>query len=241
MSHEIPFKDFSQHEHDTWGMLFKRQAEKRSKQIYSTFDRGIALLNFNASHIPDLNETNKRLAKLTGFRAVPVAGLEKDRSFFEMMARREFPIGNFIREREDLSYTPAPDVFHDLYGHIPFLTDKAYADFSAKLGQSACKFSEQEEGVKQFSRLYWFGVEFPLIKTPEGKRIFGAGIASSHGECAFALSDDPEVRPFDPERIRNHDFRIDEFQRILYLIENVEQLYSCLPEYEKKVERSLKH
>ena len=149
-----------------------------------------------------------------------------------MLARREFPIGNFIRDPKDLSYTPAPDVFHDLYGHLPFFADAAYANFCADLGLRASRYLDSPTKIRQFERLFWFAVEFALLETPVGRRIFGAGIASSFGECRYALSNEPELIPFDLHVIRAQEFKIDEFQKRLFVIKDVGQLYGCLDSFE---------
>ena len=234
MAHPLKFRDFSPVENETWSRLFGDQALKRDQQLYPLFSDGIRELRMEANRVPDLDALNRRLEKRSGFRGIPVEGLEEDISFFEMLLNRQFPIGNFIREPKDISYTPAPDVFHDLYGHLPFFADKDYADFNVELGRIATKHRDRPDVITQFSRLFWFTIEFGLINTPQGRRIFGAGIASSIGECEYALSDKPEVVPFDIDAIRKQDFKIDEFQRRLFIVDNAKQLYGCLPEFEKK-------
>jgi phenylalanine-4-hydroxylase len=226
-------KDFTPEEHQTWRRMFEVQAGKRGAQVHPIFSDGLAKLGIGAEGVPKLRTVNERLEPLTGFRGVAVVGLEEDSSFFEMLSRRLFPIGNFIRDPGDLSYTPAPDVFHDLYGHLPFLADRAYADFSAELGRVAMKHRDQPESLEKLSRFFWFTSEFALVRTPAGKRIFGAGIASSIGECDFALSEEPEVLPFDVSKILGQSFKIDEFQRKLFKLESPAQLYSSLPEVER--------
>lgn len=228
------FRNFSPEEHETWRLMFAQQAAKRDSQIHPLFSRGIEAIGMGADRVPDLDAINSRLERLTGFRGVPVEGLEEDASFYQMLAERRFPIGNFIRDRKDLAYTPAPDVFHDLYGHLPFLADREYADFCAELGRRTMSRRDRPEVIQQFARLFWFAIEFGLIETTAGRRIFGAGIASSIGECDFALSDKPRVLPFDIEVIRNRDFRVDEFQGTLFLIRDLRDLYSCLPEFERR-------
>ena len=164
--------------------------------------------------------------------------LSKQQIFFAMLANKHFPIGGFIRDPKDLSYTPAPDVFHDLYGHIPFYTIPEYADFCENFGRCALKYKNNTQAIEEFQRLFWFTVEFALTKTKSGVRIFGAGIASSFSECAYALSNQPRVHAFDLEVIRQKDFRIDILQTDLYLLESPQQLYSCLAEFEKKYKAS---
>lgn len=231
--HLARLREFSPEEHQTWKLLFERQSPGRRTQIVELFSRGIDTLGLSSSRIPDLDEVNRRLAKLTGFRGVPVEGFEEPESFYEMLSRREFPIGFFIRDPKDLGYTPAPDIFHDLYGHLPFLIDPAYADFCQDFGLRTMKFASQPELLRQWERLFWFGVEFPLVKTKQGLRIFGGGIASSFLECAYALSDKPEVIPFDIERIRHQEFDISKIQERIFLLESPEQLYGCLDAFER--------
>lgn len=231
--HLVQFRDFSPEEHKTWQLLFERQRPKRDEQIFGLFSRGVESLGFTADRIPDLTEVNKKLSALTGFRGVPVEGFEAPESFYEMLARREFPIGYFIRDPKDLGYTPAPDVFHDLYGHLPFLIDRDYARFCQDLGRRAMKHAGDPERFRQWERLFWFGVEFPLVKTEAGTKIFGAGIASSFDECAYALGDEPEVIPFDIEVIRHLEFDISRIQERIFLLESPQQLYGCLDAFER--------
>lgn len=232
-AHLVGLRDFSPEEHATWKLLFERQRPKRSKQLVELFSRGIDVLGFTADRIPDITQVNRKLSSLTGFRGVPVEGFEEPESFYEMLARREFPIGYFIRDPKDLGYTPAPDVFHDLYGHLPFLIDRPYADFCQGLGERTMKFAHQPELLRQWERLFWYGAEFPLVKTAQGIRIFGAGIASSFDECAYALSEKPKVLPFDIETIRHLEFDISRIQETIFLLENPEQLYGCLGAFER--------
>ncbi len=222
------FKEFSKAEHRTWKALFDRQSVLRDRQIVPQFGRGLRLLGMTAERIPDLDAVNRKLKSLTGWEGVAVEGLEEGAIFYQMLAKKTFPIGNFIRDEKDLSYTPAPDVFHDLYGHIPFYTDRAYADFCQEFGRRASRFKANPKILREFERFFWFTVEFGLIDTTQGRRIFGAGIASSYGECAYALSAEPHIEPFDIEKIRRQEFRIDVFQQILFVLKSERQLYDSL-------------
>jgi phenylalanine-4-hydroxylase len=228
----LPFRSFTLRENETWKILFKKQTPRREAQLHQNFLDGLKTLNITADKIPDLEEINRILSAKTGFQGVPVEGLKEAPDFFTMLKNREFPIGNFIRDKDDLSYTPAPDVFHDLYGHLPFLADKNYADFCENFGKKASKYFKLPAILKQFERLFWFGVEFPLVETPKGKRIFGGGIASSFTECEYALSDKPQVMPFDVETIRFQEYRIDQIQKRLFILKTPDQLYSCLDHFD---------
>lgn len=231
MSHNL--REFTETEHHTWKQLFERQTPLRREQIIDDFSKGIEALELCPDEIPDLEQVNSRLKRKTGFRGVPVEGLEGPVHFFQMLARREFPIGNFIRDSEDLNYTPAPDVFHDLYGHLPFFAASDYADFCEHFGRKASEYCQHPQALREFERLFWFTLEFALIKTSKGNRILGAGIASSFTECEYALSPRPEILPFNLRMIRDQEYRIDQLQNKLFILENKEQLFSCLPEFEQ--------
>ncbi len=227
-------REYTESEHQTWNMLFKNLEYCRTHQAHPIFSQGVDALGIDGNRIPDLTTINSKLSSMTGWEGVPVEGLEEADSFFIGLRERKFPIGNFIRDKEDLSYTPAPDVFHDLYGHLPFLANKDFASFCHDFGKRACKYLNQPERLRQFERLFWFGVEFPLIETTQGRRIFGGGILSSKGESNYALGNTPEVLPFNIEVIRNLDYKIDEFQNKLFLLQSENQLYNCLDDLEKE-------
>jgi phenylalanine-4-hydroxylase len=193
-------------------------------------------LGITEDRIPDLDEINEILESRSGFRGVFVKGLENGENFFRMLSKREFPVGNFIRGYQDIGYTPAPDIVHDLYGHLPFFTDRDYGDFCRDLGAVASRYGGRPGILRQFERFFWFTVEFGLIDTRDGLRIFGAGIASSLGECEYALSGVPEILPFSVDAVRQQEFRIDVLQPKLFCLESLEQLYGSLGELSRKVE-----
>lgn len=228
---------FSDAEHETWRRLFARLEHCRGELAHPAFVAGLDALGIDGQRIPDLAAVNARLSALTGWRGVPVSGLEDGRSFFALLARREFPIGAFIRDAKDLSYTPAPDVFHDLYGHLPLFADRAYADFchcfGVLAGEALAGATDDvaAQRLLELERLFWFGVEFPLVETASGRRIFGGGILSSFGESAFSLSSEPEVLPFDAERIRHQPYRIDVMQRRLFVLRSPDELYASIGPY----------
>jgi phenylalanine-4-hydroxylase len=204
------------------------QRSRRERQLVSLFSDGLRALEMDSDTIPNLDAVNKRLLKLTGWQGVFVEGLANGADFYSLLKERKFPIGSFIRDKRDLGYTPAPDVLHDLYGHIPFFADRDYADFCQRFGETAMRYAGEPEKFRQFERVFWFTIEFGLVDTPKGTRIFGAGIASSIGECEYALSSAPEILPFDIETIRRQEFRIDEMQKRLFKLESPQQLYASL-------------
>lgn len=229
-------KNFGRDGLETWSTILDNHSRTREEQVVDLFHKGIKTLGIDSRNIPTLEVVNEKLKPLTGFQGVFVDGLEEGNNFYKMLSKRKFPVGNFIRDKQDLSYTPEPDIVHDLYGHLPFFVDKDYSDFCQKFGEMACQFADREDLLRQFERFFWFTIEFGLIKTSEGIRVFGAGIASSTGECNYALGGEPEVLPFDVDTIRKQEFRIDQMQKKLFLIENTEQLYGSLGELYAKVE-----
>lgn len=226
---EMASRDFGLEGLRTWQLILGEHRQKRQAQICDLFLKGVEILGIKEDRIPSLEEINRTLEACSGFRGVFVEGLEEGASFYKMLSEKKFPIGNFIRSSKDLSYTPAPDIVHDLYGHLPFFTDKAYGDFCYEFGLAACQYLDRPDLLRQFERFFWFTIEFGLVKTAKGLRVFGAGIASSTGECEYALSGVPQVVPFDIDRIRHQEFRIDIMQPILFCLESPEQLYKSLP------------
>lgn len=228
---------FSEEEHATWAAILAAHRPRRAKQLVQTFIDGVARLELDRDTIPTLDEVNARLSKATGWRGVFVEGLENGGGFYSLLRERKFPIGHFVRDRRDLNYTPAPDVVHDLYGHVPFHTDARYADYCQRYGELACRYLDDPVRLRRLERYFWFTIEFGLLETPQGRRIFGAGIASSVGECEYALSDEPDLLPFDVERICEQEFRIDQMQPRLFVLQSVEQLYDAFPKLQAVVAR----
>lgn len=193
--------------------------------MHPMFMRGLEQLGLDRETIPQLDDVNAKLSALTGWRGVFVKGLEDGNGFYRLLRDRKFPIGNFVRDRRDLNYTPEPDIVHDLYGHIPFHADAAYADYCQRYGELACRYLDDPVRLRRLERYFWFTIEFGLVDLPIGRRIFGAGIASSVGECVYALSGEPEVLPFDVETICAQEFRIDQMQKRLFVLQSPQQLY----------------
>lgn len=218
-------RTFTAAEHATWGEIVKTQRPRRDAQLVSIFAKGLEAVGLDRDTIPPLEDVNAKLSALTGWQGVFVKGLEDGQHFYPLLRDRKFPIGNFVRDPKDLNYTPEPDIVHDLYGHIPFHADARYADYCQRYGELACEFLGDATRLRRLERYFWFTNEFGLVETPQGRRIFGAGIASSIGECVYALSGEPEVLPFDVETICAQEFRIDQMQRRLFVLESPEQLY----------------
>ena len=215
---------FSPDEHAMWDQLFKRQSDMLSGRAADAFLRGLDILKLSRPGIPDYRELNERLMAATGWQVVAVPGLVPDEVFFEHLANRRFPAGNFIRSLDQLDYLQEPDVFHDVFGHVPMLTDPAFADYMVAYGQGGLR-SLGYGALDHLARLYWYTVEFGLLQQPDGLRIYGAGIVSSYAESIFALDDpSPNRIHFDLMRVMRTDYRINDFQQNYFVIPSLQHL-----------------
>jgi len=215
---------YTAEEHATWDKLYARQAKLLPGRASKAYLKGLDALRLSDSGIPNFEELSERLMKLTGWQVVAVPGLVPDDVFFDHMANRRFVAGNFIRRPDQLDYIQEPDVFHDVFGHVPMLTDPVFADYLEAYGRGGNRALELG-ALKQLGRLYWYTVEFGLIREDDGLRIYGAGIVSSSAESHFALeSDSPNRIGFDLKRVMRTDYRIDDFQQNYFVIPSYEAL-----------------
>ena len=206
------WKNFTPDDHAVWDLLFARQVELLGSRVVSPFLDGIDLLRLSHPGVPDLEELNRRLEPRTGWRTVAVLGLVPDAIFFAMLQDRVFPVGNFIRTREQIDYLEEPDCFHDLFGHIPMLAHHDFADMARHIGELGVAAIAAGQGHKA-ARLYWHSVEFGLAKEQGALKILGAGLASSFGEAHFSLESDAVERlPFSVERAVRTAYKHDAFQ-----------------------------
>jgi phenylalanine-4-hydroxylase len=211
-------------EHRVWVTLYERQAKLLPGRACDVFLRGLKALDLHGQGIPDLDKLNRRLSALTGWRIVAVPGLVPDEVFFEHLANRRFPAGRFIRRPEELDYLQEPDIFHDVFGHVPMLTDPVFADYMQAYGQGGLKALGLGR-LENLARLYWYTVEFGLLQTREGLRIYGAGIVSSRGETLYCLEDAvPDRIGFDLIRVMRTPYRIDDFQEVYFVLPSFDQL-----------------
>jgi phenylalanine-4-hydroxylase len=203
---------FTEDDHAVWDLLFARQVELLGSRVVSPFLDGVGLLRLSHPGVPDVEGLNAILTPRTGWRVVAVPGLVPDDIFFAMLAERVFPVGNFIRTRDQLDYLEAPDCFHDMFGHIPMLAHHDFAEMAehmGRLGMAACAAGEAERAA----RLYWHTVEFGLAHEQGELKILGAGLASSFSEAHFSLeSEEVERLPFSIERAVRTAYKHDAFQ-----------------------------
>lgn len=218
---------YTEEEHAVWDLLYKRQIEILLGFAADEFLQGLKALDLGRGGIPNLETISDELETLTGWRVVAVPGLVPDKVFFEHLANRRFPAGQFIRKREQLDYLQEPDIFHDVFGHVPMLTNQVFADYMEAYGKGGMR-SLKWDCLKNLAALYWYTVEFGLIQTDKGMRIYGAGIVSSKTESIFALEDtSPNRIGFDLERVMTTDYRIDDFQQTYFIIDSYQQLFDA--------------
>jgi phenylalanine-4-hydroxylase len=227
---------YTEENHLAWATLCRRRMEALPGTACQEFLRGLELLDLDLQRVPRLGDINARLAPLTGFQAVAVPGYVPARDFFDCLAKRLFPTTITVRPLEKLDYLPEPDIFHDVFGHVPLHTNPYLADFLQRFGQAGLA-AETEEELTGLSRLFWFTVEFGLIREAGQIRLFGSGLMSSVGESAHALGDAVERRDFDLEAVMNQPFEIDHYQPLLFVIDSFEQLYHVMDGRARELER----
>jgi phenylalanine-4-hydroxylase len=224
--HVVPqnWETYTAEDHDVWDALWARQTALLPGRAVPEFLAGLDMLRLDRPGIPDFEAINAKLHPATGWQVVAVPGLVPDACFFEHLANRRFPAGRFIRTRAQLDYLQEPDVFHDVFGHVPLLAHPVFADYMQAYGAGGLR-SLGFDALDHLARLYWYTVEFGLIKTSEGLKIYGAGILSSRTESLFALENaSPNRIAFDLMRVMQTRYRIDDFQQSYFVIDSFEDL-----------------
>lgn len=215
---------YTPQDHDTYRRLYERQADLVPGRACDAFLRALPALGIK-DHIPHFEEINERLAAATGWRIVAVPGLIPEVPFFSLLAQRRFPVTDWIRTPAEFDYIVEPDVFHDLFGHVPLLFDPVFADHMQAYGEGGLK-AHRLGACELLSRLYWYTVEFGLIRQPEGLRAYGAGILSSPGELQYAVeSGIPRRLPLDVVRVMRTRYKIDSFQATYFVIDSFHELF----------------
>ncbi len=215
---------YTPEQHELWRRLYRRQAQLVPGRACDAFIDSLARLDIGAG-IPDLGRTSEALQRATGWRLVAVPGLVPEQVFFEHLANRRFPVTVWLREPAEFDYIAEPDVFHDFFGHVPLLFNPIFADHMQAYGKGGLK-ALQLDGLELLARLYWYTVEFGLVKSAHGLRAYGAGILSSGGEIAYCLSSPhPRRIPFNVERVMRTLYKIDSYQETYFVIDDFQQLF----------------
>jgi phenylalanine-4-hydroxylase len=218
------WEDYTRDEHDRWRLLFARQVDVLRQRACQEFLAGLSALDLHSGGIPNFDRLNEKLHRLTRWTVVAVPGLIPDAAFFAHLAQRRFPAGRFLRRADQMDYLQEPDVFHDIFGHVPMLTQPVFADYMQAYGEGGLR-SLSFDALTYLARLYWYTVEFGLIATAEGVRIYGSGIVSSRAESLHALESKIPRRPaFELTRVMRTDYRIDRFQDTYFVVDSFETL-----------------
>ncbi|MEO8450106.1 MAG: phenylalanine 4-monooxygenase [Gemmatimonadota bacterium] len=216
---------YTDEEHDVWKTLYARRLGELPGTASARFMAGIDAIGLGPDRVPDLADVNRRLAPLTGWRAVPVGGFLPAADFFAMLSKREFPTTVTVRAREHLEYVSAPDIFHDVFGHVPLHADPAFASYLQHFGAVAAA-SPSPDALQRLTRLFWFTVEFGLIREGGEVRAYGSGLISSSADARNALGPGCDRRPFALDEVMATDFEIDRLQPVLYVVDSFEQLFA---------------
>tara|TARA_Y100000815_G_scaffold11058_5_gene9925 strand:+ start:35307 stop:36194 length:888 start_codon:yes stop_codon:yes gene_type:complete len=226
------WQSYSAAEHDRWDRLFARASEVLETRACPEYLDAMRTLKLSESGIPDMKKLSEKLSPVTGWQVVPVTDLVPDEIFFDHLANRRFPAGAFIRPESEMDYLEEPDIFHDIFGHVPLLANPVFADFMQAYGKGGQR-AMQRGMLKNLARLYWYTVEFGLVRSGDGLKLFGAGIMSSATESVFALeSASPHRVRFDLKRVMRTNYIIDDFQKTYFVIDSFEKLREdCMQDF----------
>ncbi len=231
------YDKYTSEDFEVWKILYERQMANLPGKATQEYLHGIQKVNFVADKIPVFDEVNEILKKATGWQVHVVPGLLPNKDFFELMRGGNFCATTWLRTMEQLNYLEEPDMFHDVFGHVPLLTNQALCDFLRNLSNIALKYIDSEAAIEAVARLYWYTVEFGLIQEEAGLRIYGAGILSSSGETDYSLqSDKPQRVPYDVKHIIDTPYIKDRFQEIYFVVDSFEQIYESITEIEQYID-----
>jgi len=219
------YVQWSDLENDTWTKLVNRQTDIVKDRACEEYMLGLDILGFT-TFVPQIPELNQKLNECTGWGVAPVPALIQPKEFFELLSNKRFPAATFIRTPQEMDYLQEPDIFHELYGHTPLLTNQAYGDFMQKFGELALKADPKDR--RRLFRLFWFTIEFGLLKTENGFTAYGGGILSSIGETQYALTDENEKQRFDILTVLRTPYRIDIMQPLYFYLESFDELFTIL-------------
>ncbi len=223
------YENYTPEDFEVWKILFDRQITQFPTHASKAYLDGLKIANFETGVIPDFKETNKILNDTTGWQLAVVPGIVPDYTFFELMANRRFPATTWLRKKKELDYLEEPDMFHDVFAHVPLLTNQHFVNFLEELSKIGLEYVGNAYAIELLSRVYWFTVEFGLIEESAGLRIYGAGILSSNGETKFSLSKEAPKHSFNVEHMLETSYRKDQFQTQYFVIKSYEQLYNSIP------------
>jgi phenylalanine-4-hydroxylase len=231
------YQAYTAEQHEVWGELVRRCRPQLETCACSEYFQGCEAIGLEDDRLPNLRAISGRLKPRTGWSTTPVSGFLPTAAFFEMLAARLLPTTTYLRNRDSLEYTPEPDIFHDVFGHAPMHAHKAFSDYVQRYG-SVCARTTSQEALERLGRLYWYTVEFGLIRQGGTIKVYGSGVISSHRECSNVIERSCEIRDLDVEEVFETPVKVDELQERLFVIESFDQLYEAMEEGEKKAAKS---
>lgn len=231
---EQDWEAYTPEQHAIWSELVSRRMPQLEQHASAAYLEGFESIGLKQNQLPRLAEVSSRLQPRTGWQSTPVSGFLPAEAFFEMLAARMFPTTTWIRGRDSLEYTPEPDIFHDVFGHVPMHAHPVFASFLEHYGKVCAGLTSQED-LERMGRLFWFTVEFGVIREQGGIKVYGSGLISSHGECTHVVSGGPEIRAFNLDQVLNTVVNVSEMQPVLYAIDSFEQIYEATKEAESRL------
>lgn len=226
---------YTPEQQDVWRELVSRRMPQLKEHACQEYLVGFEQIGLQADSIPNLAKVNERLEPLTGWNATPVSGFLPPDAFFEMLAARRFPTTTWLRSRDSMEYTPEPDIFHDVLGHVPMHAHPVFADFLQHYGKVCATVMGDKDKLERMGRLFWFTVEFGVIRQDGGIKLYGSGLISSHGESRYVIEGGPEIRDFNLEQVLEQEFKVSEMQKVLYAVESFDQIFEAAKEAEARL------
>lgn len=230
------YASYTAEQHGVWAELVGRVLPEVEKHAAREYLEGFQIIGLQRDRLPDLAAVSARLAPRTGWSSTPVSGFLPGPAFFEMLANRLFPTTTWLRSRDSLEYTPEPDIFHDVFGHVPMHAHKVFADFLEHYGR-VCAGIADETVLERLGRLFWYTVEFGVIRQGGEIKVYGSGVISSHGECRNVVNGSCAIHDFSLDEVLNTPVKVDELQKVLFAVHSFDQIYEAMHEAEQRVER----
>jgi phenylalanine-4-hydroxylase len=226
---------YTPEQHAIWAELVTRRMPQLREHACREYLDGFHQIGLKEDRLPNLSEVSARLQPRTGWQSTPVSGFLPGDAFFEMLAARMFPTTTWLRSRDSMEYTPEPDIFHDVFGHVPMHAHPVFANFLESYGKICAGLMSRPEELERMGRLFWFTVEFGLIRQDGEIKVYGSGLISSHGECTRVLAGGCEVKDFDLNAVLNQEFDTGAMQPVLYAVESFDQIYEATKQAEKRL------
>jgi phenylalanine-4-hydroxylase len=231
---EQKYGEYTADQHEVWAELVRRRRPQLDAHACRAYLEGYEIIGLEDSRLPNLNAITSRLRPRTGWSTTPVSGFLPSDAFFEMLAARMFPTTTWLRGRDSLAYTPEPDIFHDVFGHVPMHAHRVFADFLHHYG-SVCSGIKDAGVLERLGRLFWYTVEFGLIREKGAIKVYGSGVISSHGECTNVIEGGCEIRDFTLDEVLATPVKVDRIHHLLFAIESFDQIYEAMHVAEKHV------